>query len=225
MPKLELFKVYSGSEFNLLTHNMIFIKFFKDSDIHHDFQFRNGLNKDTRYFQPNGECTSGGFYFTDLDNIQHWCGHGPYMRRVLIPNDAQVYIEKSKYKADKLILEERYFTPDHPLLQEMVSKMPTLLKYITWARPLKSISVVYNNPADYQHVDNSYPEVKMIAVMRDWRMLRYIKNPTEAMCIVALRQSRDAFWLIMNIPMAQKCWKFVYEEIPLPNLKANPSKL
>lgn len=105
----EIHKVYTGKEFNeiAIRYGMKFYKFTNHNEIHHGFQIRDGLNVDTIEFNPRGECQAGGLYFTDKEHALCWKRGNTFFREVTIPDDAQVYIEKLKYKTDKFILGPR----------------------------------------------------------------------------------------------------------------------
>src|SRR5579872_544771 len=99
-------KEITGELFNQLFPNMIFIKLTNETENHNEFQFHDGLNIDDIPFYPIGECIPGGIYFTKLEKEWKWIKYRSepmkYMRKVSIPNDARVYIERDKCKADKL---------------------------------------------------------------------------------------------------------------------------
>lgn len=101
-------KELSGEQFNKLFINIEFVKLTSCTENHNNFQFTDGLNVDIRQFNPVGECSAGGIYFTDLRKSHLWIKYGSsvmeYIRNVIIPDDARVYIEKNKFKADKIFL-------------------------------------------------------------------------------------------------------------------------
>ena len=69
---------------------------------------KHGLNDDHIPFNPIGECSTGGLYFTELDKLGCWI-HAPnsssYIAKVSIPSNASVYVEKDKFKADQFVLD------------------------------------------------------------------------------------------------------------------------
>src|SRR5579872_4720412 len=105
-----LFKVLTGKEFNTLFPNVEFVKLTNAKEKHNDFEFKDGLNTDTIVFNPNESCMPGGLYFTLKELAYRWIRYSTkfmkYMRKVTIPDDASVYIEDEKFKADKFILEK-----------------------------------------------------------------------------------------------------------------------
>lgn len=71
----------------------------------YEFVYSDGLNVDTVPFNPTGYCSAGGLYFTNIENFFCHCHtYHTHVVEVIVPDDAKVYIEHRKYKADKLIL-------------------------------------------------------------------------------------------------------------------------
>jgi hypothetical protein len=88
---------------------MNYYKILNEEEYHHKLQYKFGLNIDPLKFNPYGDCTSGGIYFSRED-ILYFLDYGPYIRKVTLPEDAQIYEnpgEPKKWKADKVILGER----------------------------------------------------------------------------------------------------------------------
>nr|QBK88685.1 MAG: hypothetical protein LCMiAC01_03630 [Mimivirus LCMiAC01] len=111
-------KVYAGKLFNKLFKDTILVKFTNEAEIHNGFKFEKGLNVDSIPFNPYGSCTPGGIYITEFDNAELWIDYNDnnnnsdnepmhYCWTVTIPDDAQVYIEEDKLKADQIILSNR----------------------------------------------------------------------------------------------------------------------
>lgn len=101
---------YNGKRFNELYKDTLFVKLTNSNECHNGFQFRDGLNSDTVEFDPTGECSPGGLYFCEQSKIMKWIdydGQMFYIRHVIIPDDARVYIEENKFKADRIILGTR----------------------------------------------------------------------------------------------------------------------
>ena len=91
-------KVYSGKEFNDITKGKRFVKLTVEGENHNGFQFKTGLNIDDKLFNPNGSCQPGGLYFCDFEFFGKYLNYNDKncvnMRKVIIPDDAQVYIEE-----------------------------------------------------------------------------------------------------------------------------------
>jgi len=90
-------KVLSGAEFVKILDGVLLVKFVNNDDVHFGMTYRTGLNTDILEFNPNGECSGGGIYFTTLNDMyNHITSYGDYMRYVTLPNDAKVYVEKKQ---------------------------------------------------------------------------------------------------------------------------------
>jgi hypothetical protein len=71
---------------------------------HYDHTYTLGLNIDKVPFNPKGECQPGGLYFTTFEHIHLYFWFGTFVAEVTIPDDAQLYNEGNKSKADKIII-------------------------------------------------------------------------------------------------------------------------
>ena len=85
---------------------MKYYKILNEKENHKGFQYKTGLNVDTIPFNPTGDCQPGGLYFA-RENILGFLKYGVWLREVTLPEDAQVYENGGKWKADKIILGER----------------------------------------------------------------------------------------------------------------------
>ncbi len=89
------------------TYKKIFYKITNYNENHNGFQYKDGLNIDTKPFMQDDLC-SNGLYFYDIENLWRFKHRGVNIREITIPNDT-VYIKESfdnthKYKANKIIL-------------------------------------------------------------------------------------------------------------------------
>ena len=104
-------KLLSGKDFNQRYQTDKFVKLTNELENHNGYQFETGLNIDSIPFNPSGECGTGGIYFCSREKMSMWLNYGYkpmiYVRWVSIPDDAVVYIEEDKFKADRMILSER----------------------------------------------------------------------------------------------------------------------
>lgn len=120
-------------------------KLTNEEEIHNGFQFKDGLNIDTVSFNPQGECQPGGIYFTDIDNLPTWTNYKntdmKYARKVLLLDESVIYIEKGKYKANEIFLEERIDLADLPCWSDE--------EFCIKAASMSDLSVKYiKNPTD-----------------------------------------------------------------------------
>lgn len=157
---MELYKVYTGEEFNKLSNGKLYYKLTNLNEVHNEFQFEDGLNIDTVPFSPTGECGRGGLYFTDKENFHHWIGSHTYVRLVTLPDDAKIYIENNKYKTDKFILGER-----RPIIDD----------------PVAIMSVLHSNPSRIQHIVTQTKELCEYVLSVSLANIQYIREPTEEM--------------------------------------------
>lgn len=179
----------SGIEFNNIFPNTNFVKLTNDMENHNNFQFHDGLNIDTIPFNPTGVCKKGGIYFIIKENAWKWITYKniitKYIREVIIPDDARVYIEAGKFKTDKIILEKR----------ELINKNIYLAHVIH-----------HNNYYDVL-CNNAYVHF----VKLDGMYLQYVPSlfRNEEICTEAVKQNADALQyvptfmhgcIIKNIP-------------------------
>jgi ankyrin repeat protein len=90
---------------------MTYYKITNKTETHHGLKYKTGLNVDPLPFNPRGDCTPGGIYYTDAENILYFLDYGPWIREVILPKDAQVYQNHGlpkKWKADKVKLGPRH---------------------------------------------------------------------------------------------------------------------
>lgn len=124
----------TGKIFNTILKklNIIPIKLTNSTEIHNRLQLKDGLNIDHIPFNPTGSCSKGGIYFCDLNKINLWLSYKDnrmvHYRFVIIPDDANVYIETNKYKADQLILGEREVL-NYVLINGISSKFKTIMNH------------------------------------------------------------------------------------------------
>lgn len=72
--------------------------------VHHDFQWKEGLNVDTNEFTYDEIC-GGGLFFCERKDIHYWISHTTFLiADVTLPDDARVVHFINKSKADKVIL-------------------------------------------------------------------------------------------------------------------------
>ena len=88
-----------------------FYKIMSKNETHNGLKYKTGLNRDPLPFNPHGDCTPGGIYYTDAKNIFYFLSYGPWTREVTLPKDARIYQNPGtplKWKADKVRLGPRH---------------------------------------------------------------------------------------------------------------------
>ena len=99
-------KVFSGSEFKQI-YKTEFYKILKNDLIHFGHEYVNGINICAEKFNSNGECSSGGLYFTELNKVPMWLKYTSnltYIVKVEILDDSLIYVENDKFKTDKFLI-------------------------------------------------------------------------------------------------------------------------
>src|SRR5579872_2235440 len=97
----------TGVQFNSVFKNINFVKLTNKFECHNTYHFNDGLNIDTLTFDTSHDCCPGGIYFIKEEEIHKWIYYSEnsglmmYMRKVIVPDDAKVYIEDDKFKADR----------------------------------------------------------------------------------------------------------------------------
>ena len=73
-------------------YNKTYYKVTNERENHNGYQYRDELNilEEKSNDNPNISCTSGGFYFTDYNNLQKFFDYDVWIREVKIPEDARV---------------------------------------------------------------------------------------------------------------------------------------
>jgi hypothetical protein len=89
------------------------LKITNENEIHHGYQYKDGLNILQQPFQKEGSCVPGGFYYTDEKNLRHFYNYGIWIRCIEVPPDALIVKDPNetcgvKWRCDKIILKEKY---------------------------------------------------------------------------------------------------------------------
>ena len=101
----ETFTTCTGKEFKtFFPPDRIFYKVLRISLIHHQFQYKVGINIDTKKFNPHGECAEGGLYFCHISDLPLYLDYGRCIAEIKILDDSLIYIEPNKYKANKFVI-------------------------------------------------------------------------------------------------------------------------
>ena len=225
---LQIYKEYSGLEFNQYFNNKIkFYKFLNNHLMHYNHIYKKGLNVDSITFNPKGTCSEGGLYFCDESQCHLYCtNYGEKVAIVTIPNDARVYVEENKFKADKIFVVEIIDFVNMPddFWINMLSKNDDVLKYIKqqyvkrpesfWTDKLvlcglvlqfienqteeQCILAVKQNGMALQFVKNQSNEICVLAVQQNGMALRFVKNQTNEICILAVQQYGLALTFVDN---------------------------
>ena len=179
--------VLTGIQFNEQYPDIEFYKIINAELTHHNFKFIDGLNIDTIPFNPTNECSPGGIYFSEKSKIYKYFYYGIYIIKVSIPDDAQVYIEKDKFKADKIILD--------------LNNKTLYANWNEWLNYDFCLNSVKFNGYTLQYVISPTPELCMAAVQQCGYALYYVKNQTPEICMAAVQHCGHALkFVILQTP-------------------------
>lgn len=190
------------SEFLLYTEitgrdlkNLNLCKILHNDQIHNDFQYQEGLNIDSIKFNPNGNCSSGGLYFCRFEDFPLYIGYGTKIARITLPDDARVYVEQNKFKADKIILsdireiKDMKEWNDFKFCNETVNRNRYALQYVINQTPEICLAAVQQNGYTLQYVKEPTPEIYLEAVRENGLALQFIYNQTSEICLAAVQQN------------------------------------
>jgi len=197
-------KILSGKEFNEIYKDTVFVKLTNCCEEHNGFMFRTGLNVDTVEFNPIGECSAGGIYFTEEKYIYMWtdcCGNKSvqWIRVVTIPDDARVYVEKQKFKADKMILSERsYIWCNEKYYINIIKHNYAYFKFVENPSNEMCKMVLQIDGMYLQYIKKQTPELCSIAILNSWKALKYVNEQTPELCLLAVSQYCQAIEYVVN---------------------------
>lgn len=192
---MELYKVCNGNEFNKLLNGKKLYKLVHDDHKHHNFKYKLGLNIDTLKFDPSGECSGGGLYFTTLEYLFDYYLFHYFVYEIEIPNDSKVYIEEKKFKSNKIILKNKknisdFFDGlDEKTIIQIIKNNGLLLKYIKNQTNKICLEAVKNNCYAFEYVKNQTEEISLEAIKQNCFLLKYVKNQTKKICLEAIKQN------------------------------------
>src|SRR5579872_4198183 len=149
-------KEISGKEFNNLFAGIVFVKLTNISENHNGIQLKEGLNT---YLSGDASMThldigesgweqvyiSKAIDFVKISDAWMWLHYNNvtmfHMRNVTIPDDALVYIEKNKFKTNKIILGEKE-NICNKIYMEAIMNDGFSLKFIPYALHTKELCCV-----------------------------------------------------------------------------------
>jgi hypothetical protein len=146
---MDLFTVIDGKTFNIINKNKKFVKLTNQTEIHNEYQFKDGLNIDTVKFNPQDKCKAGGFYF----------------------------IEEKKFKSDKIFLcERKEIFNDYELCKQMIKKDGYIIKYIE--NPSIELCKLALEETEYsiQYIKNPTKEILLDVLKKNPRITEYLKK-------------------------------------------------
>jgi hypothetical protein len=139
-----------------------FYKLINKNMMNRNYKFELGLNVLTEAFNPYAECSYGGFYFCDIEDLDKWVEYFPdaYVFEVTLPVNSLMIKHRYKYKADKIIIH-------NPI---------DLLDFIE----AHSLNNIVN------------PQICMMAVRKRPLLLEFFEDQTLELCTVAVKGNPKA---------------------------------
>ena len=215
---LKLHTEYTGAEFNKAYEGTKFYKFLNYNLIHYGVKYELGLNIDPIEFNPTNTCSKGGLYFSEKNKCHlHYRHYGFKLALIEIPNDARVYVEDSKFKADRLIIKNitNFFSND-ALWIDLISKDGLLLEYINEQTPEICMKALKQNGLALEFVKEQTPEICMTAIKQNGSALQFVTEPflTEEICILAVKNNGFVLQFIKKHPnlLTENVCKFAVQE-------------
>jgi len=181
-----------------------------------------GMNIDTVMFNPTKDCSAGGLYFCEESQCHlFWMYYGTNLARITIPDDARVYIEPDKFKADKIIITSiiDFDHIDDSFWINMIQQSNNihainnsrglyLLSYIRQLPEDIAIRVVQVNGLALQFINakNQTPNICITAVTQNGLALEYVDYSlmTNQICEIAINQNGMAIRYV-KAPTPQLC--------------------
>lgn len=203
-----VYTLLSGKKFNELYKNNTFCKMLNDDLKHFKYKYKHGENIDINNFYSYDACSEGGLYFCDVNELYRYIlSYGSLFSYVKIPNDAEVYIEKNKFKSNKIILQkiqhicELRELKDSNYVLNLIKKNPMSLKYIDEQTKEICDLAISLDPFSIQFIKNQTKELCELAISKDLRTIAHIKNKTReiyefaANCVESKKHSLCAVYI------------------------------
>ena len=218
-----LHQVLSGKDFNRQYQGTKFVKLTNHRENHNGYQFQTGLNADSIPLNPQRGCQPGGIYFCEISKLILWLNYSlevgtmVYVRSVTIPDDAQVYIEYNKFKADRMILSDRQQIvdleewEDQQYCLEAVRQNHRALNYVKQQTAELCLEAVKQNGYALFSIKEQTMEVCLEAVKQHGCVLRYVKNQTPELCLEAVKQNGFAIEYVKQ-QTAELCLEAVKQQ-------------
>jgi hypothetical protein len=229
--------VLTGSEFKK-NFTGPFYKFLNNNFIHNNFTYKIGLNIDIEEFNPTGVCQKGGLYFCDMNNCnRYYVSYGNYLAQIDIPDNAKVYMEEFKFKADRLIVntithfenvDDNFWSniikhegcgfvlkyiknQTNAICERAVQQNDHTLIYVKEQTERICELAVQKNSMALIYVNNQTKRICELAVHKNSMALRYVRDQTFEICLMAIRQDRNAYKYIDSDLMYWRvlCYDFI----------------
>lgn len=158
-------------------------KVLNEAHIHRGMHYKYGKNVDRLPFNPTGECSEGGIYFTTAYGVLSFSGYGIWLREVTLDPDEQVYIEDDKFKAHTVHLGPKldlFSVKTLQMLEEQgnfkASEHCHILTYFLHAAQNGKLGVLKYMLEQNSNLLNEYTESTLGEVITSTRVCAYLVN-------------------------------------------------
>lgn len=213
-------KELSGVDFNKIYKGIKFYRFLNNNLTHYGFKYKIGLNVDVYEFNPDGECQIGGLYFCEESKCYLFCTHyGNKVALIEIPDDARVWIENDKFKADKLIVTDIIDFVNMPdtFWINIAPNCGIMLQYVKDLCALTEdtcVSAVKHYGLALEYVIKQTEEICALAVQQNGLALQFVKDQylTKVICILAVQQNSGALKYVPFEFKVEEVWKHAVQQ-------------
>ena len=192
---LKLCTEYTGFEFNKICKNIKFYKVLNNNLKHYGFTYKLGLNIDKEPFDPTKTCSKGGLYFCNEPNCCiYFDKYGTKLALIEIPDDARIYVEFGRFKADRLIIKEitDFENVDDSFWVNIAPKNSKAMTYVKDQTEEICILAVQQNSEALECVKNQTDAICILAVQQCGSALEYVEKQTNKICVAAVQQDSEA---------------------------------
>ena len=195
--------VISGADFNKEHDKIQFYKFLPNDLMFYNYQYELGLNSNELSFDSTGSYIKGGLYFCDKSKCHlFWKSYGTKLALITIPNDATVYVEKDKFKSNKIIITDILDFTDVPddFWLIIFNHSCIAFEYIKNQTEELCVLAINKNPWLIASVHDQFltEELCKLAVNISGIVLQLIKNQTKDICTLAVKQHGMALKYVQN---------------------------
>ena len=210
-----LYCCVSGKYFNEIYDGINFYKFLNNDLKHYGMIYKEGLNKDILPFTPTRDCTKGGLYFCEESCCYlFWQRYGTKLAVIKIPDDAKVYVERDKFKSDKIIIEHiiEFKNVRDSFWVNILWKNGLALQYIKQQTLELCVIGINQNIDALQYINSEFQTYAFArtAVQINGQALKYITNQTEDLCILAVQHFGKALVYVKTQTM-QICMEAIQQ--------------
>lgn len=81
-----------------------YFKILNKNITHNGYKFETSLNIDSLPWNPDPDCSPGGFYFTTAEYVWDFIDHGSLLAEIEVPQGIEISVGEHKRKAHQIII-------------------------------------------------------------------------------------------------------------------------